>query len=63
MAVVYLVFDSLSMETFDGADQHVQKPFSFLQLHSAVEGALVGKEPDPQDSGALRRIPTPWHGY
>jgi DNA-binding response OmpR family regulator len=44
MAVVYLVENELDMATLDGADFHVQKPFSFIQLLSAVEEALIEAE-------------------
>jgi DNA-binding response OmpR family regulator len=41
MAVVYLVNGELNMETLNGSDLHVQKPFSFLQLHAAVDEAMA----------------------
>lgn len=63
MAVVYLVLDDLLVETLSGADCHVQKPFSFLQLHAAIEDALVAQEPDLPASWAAPRQPTPWYGY
>ena len=44
MAVVYLVDEELDMETLGGSDFHVQKPFSFIQLHTAVEEALMEVE-------------------
>lgn len=63
LAVVYLVFDELNMETLKGADRHVQKPFSFLQLRSAIEEALAGMEPVAQAARALPAYPKPWQGY
>ena len=41
LAVVYLVENGLDMDTLGGSDFHVQKPFSFIQLHSAIEEALM----------------------
>lgn len=63
LAVVYLVLDDLMVETLHGEDCHVQKPFSFLQLHSAIEDALVAKESDQPVSWARPGYPAPWHGY
>jgi DNA-binding response OmpR family regulator len=44
LAVVYLVENELDMDTLGGEDFHVQKPFSFVQLHAAVEEALIEAE-------------------
>jgi two-component system, OmpR family, KDP operon response regulator KdpE len=55
MAVVYLVREELDMQTLDGADRHVQKPFSFLQLHSAIEDAFMTVE---RSASEVR--PVPW---
>jgi DNA-binding response OmpR family regulator len=63
LAVVYLVLDDLIVETLNGEDRHVQKPFSFLQLHSAVEEALVSREPDSPASWRTPGHPAPWLGY
>lgn len=60
LAVVYLVWDDLNMGTLHGPDRHVQKPFSFLQLHAALEDAFVAVEPDLRDTG---RWPTPGYYY
>lgn len=58
LAVVYLVWEDLGVETLGGGARHVLKPFSFLQLHEAVEDALVAVEAD-----SLRPRPVPWYGY
>jgi DNA-binding response OmpR family regulator len=42
--VVYLIRDELNMETLHGKDIHVQKPFSFLQLHAAIDEAFLASE-------------------
>jgi DNA-binding response OmpR family regulator len=63
MAVVYLVIDDLNVETLSGDDRHVQKPFSFLQLHAAINDALVAKVPDMPNHWASPRYPAPWFGY
>lgn len=55
MAVVYLVENELDMDTLGGPDFHVQKPFSFIQLHSAVEEALM----EAERKGAMAR-PALW---
>ncbi len=60
MAAVYLVYDDLNLETLNGGDRHVQKPFSFLQLHSAIEDGLVAREPE---FPARHRFPEVWYGY
>lgn len=58
MAAVYLVWDDLNMETLFGPDRHVQKPFSFLQIHEAVEEALVAVEPELPSARPLQ-----WYGF
>lgn len=56
LAVVYLVYDDMNLDAFDRTGRHLQKPFSFLQLHAAVEDALVTAESD-------RPIPRPVYGF
>lgn len=62
LAVVYLILDDLIVETLNGEDGHVQKPFSFLQLHSAIEDALVAREADQPVSWSAPGHPAPWYG-
>lgn len=52
LAVVYLVIEELNVETLGGDDRHVQKPFSFLQLHAAIDDALAAKVPNPPNNWA-----------
>jgi DNA-binding response OmpR family regulator len=44
MDVIYLIRDELNMETLHGGDGHVHKPFSFLQLHAAIDEAFLAAE-------------------
>lgn len=55
MAVIYLVGGELDMETLDGKDRHVQKPFSFLQLHSSIDDSFAAAEREK-----LVPMPAPW---
>jgi DNA-binding response OmpR family regulator len=55
MAVIYLVKGELDMETLDGMDRHIQKPFSFLQLHSSIDESFAAAERD-----MLAPKPAPW---
>jgi DNA-binding response OmpR family regulator len=42
--VIYLIRDELNMETLHEGDNHVHKPFSFLQLHAAIDEAFLASE-------------------
>jgi DNA-binding response OmpR family regulator len=40
LAVVFLVYDEMSAAVLAGENRYVQKPFSFLELSEAIDGAL-----------------------
>lgn len=63
MAVVYLVYDEMSAAVLEGGNQHVQKPFSVLQLREAIDDALESRRAAATGPGSLAGYPRPRLGY
>lgn len=63
MAVVYMVYDEMSVSVLEGENRHVQKPFSFLQLRKAVAEALENRRTAAAGPRSLPWYPAPWYGY
>jgi CheY-like chemotaxis protein len=63
LAVVYLVHDEMSAAVLEGDNRHVQKPFSFLELGEAVEGALADARAAAKGPASLAGYPRPRLGF